>query len=108
MGSLYQYYPNKAALLFRLQERESADAWRSLEAILDGRALEERIFRRVREFLREALAGSRPDLDLATELFVAVVAGVGDRVCRLAPAPAEVRRLASATSGMLCDQLGLR
>jgi AcrR family transcriptional regulator len=34
VGSLYQYYPNKAALLFRLQERETEQTWAEVEAIL--------------------------------------------------------------------------
>jgi AcrR family transcriptional regulator len=34
VGSLYQYYPNKAALLFRLQARETAETWGEVEAIL--------------------------------------------------------------------------
>jgi AcrR family transcriptional regulator len=34
VGSLYQYYPNKASLLFRLQERETEETWQEIEAIL--------------------------------------------------------------------------
>jgi AcrR family transcriptional regulator len=34
VGSLYQYYPNKASLLFCVQERETGDTWRGIEAIL--------------------------------------------------------------------------
>lgn len=34
VGSLYQYYPNKQALLFRLHEREAQTTWATLDAIL--------------------------------------------------------------------------
>ena len=34
VGSLYQYYPNKASLLFRLQEQETVETWGEIEAIL--------------------------------------------------------------------------
>jgi AcrR family transcriptional regulator len=38
VGSLYQYYPNKAALLFRLQADEMERTWAELAAILADRA----------------------------------------------------------------------
>jgi AcrR family transcriptional regulator len=38
VGSLYQYYPNKQALLFRLQEREMETTWRALDALLSDRS----------------------------------------------------------------------
>jgi AcrR family transcriptional regulator len=50
IGSLYQYYPNKAALLFRLHEREWERNWSALEAILTDAA------RAPSERLREAVA----------------------------------------------------
>jgi AcrR family transcriptional regulator len=34
VGSLYQYYPNKEAVLFRLHEREAQATWANLGAIL--------------------------------------------------------------------------
>lgn len=50
VGSLYQYYPNKAALLFALQEREIQATTAMLEAILDDDTLSPR--RRVTEAVR--------------------------------------------------------
>jgi AcrR family transcriptional regulator len=35
VGSLYQYYPNKASLLFRVHEQEDRRTWGEIEAILD-------------------------------------------------------------------------
>ena len=37
VGSLYQYYPNKAALLFKLHERETFENWERLQGILGDR-----------------------------------------------------------------------
>jgi AcrR family transcriptional regulator len=34
VGSLYQYYPNKEAVLFRLHEREAQATWATLDEIL--------------------------------------------------------------------------
>lgn len=50
VGSLYQYYPNKAALLFALQEKEIATTTAMLEAILGDDSLSPR--RRVTEAVR--------------------------------------------------------
>ncbi len=36
VGSLYQYYPNKESLLFRLHEREAQATWAALDAILSN------------------------------------------------------------------------
>jgi AcrR family transcriptional regulator len=36
VGSLYQYYPNKASLLFRVHEQEDERTWGEIEAILEG------------------------------------------------------------------------
>jgi AcrR family transcriptional regulator len=70
VGSLYQYYPNKAALLFRLHELESADTVATVESLLcEGTASPRRRLRAaVRAFfeteaseapLREALGLAR-------------------------------------------------
>lgn len=54
IGSLYQYYPNKEALLFHLHEREVQTTWRNMEAILDDTDLtpRQRIFRAVDYFFQ--------------------------------------------------------
>jgi AcrR family transcriptional regulator len=67
VGSLYQYYPNKSALLFRLHELEASDTLAKISALLgeSKRGPRERLFAAVRAFfeteaaeapLREALA----------------------------------------------------
>jgi AcrR family transcriptional regulator len=38
VGSLYQYYPNKASLLFRVQESETDDTWGEVAALLGDRS----------------------------------------------------------------------
>jgi AcrR family transcriptional regulator len=35
VGSLYQYYPNKASLLFRVHEQENERTWGEIETILE-------------------------------------------------------------------------
>lgn len=35
VGSLYQYYPNKASLLFRVHEQENEKTWSEIEVILE-------------------------------------------------------------------------
>lgn len=58
VGSLYQYYPNKAALLLRLHELESGDTMAAVAAILlsgDG-SPRERLHAAVREFFRTEAA----------------------------------------------------
>ena len=70
VGSLYQYYPNKAALLFRLHELESGDTSALIARILadPSKTPRERVFAAVRAFfeteaaeapLREALGLAR-------------------------------------------------
>jgi AcrR family transcriptional regulator len=36
VGSLYQYYPNKASLLFRVHQQEDEKTWREIEEILEA------------------------------------------------------------------------
>lgn len=52
VGSLYQYYPNKAALLFRLHELETVDTLATISDLLgDGaRSPRDRVFAAVRAF----------------------------------------------------------
>jgi AcrR family transcriptional regulator len=73
VGSLYQYYPNKAALLFRLHEREAEATWSELEAILRDRSLApgERLRRAVRRYFETESAESelRRSLQHAEVLF---------------------------------------
>jgi AcrR family transcriptional regulator len=71
VGSLYQYYPNKAALLFRLQEAEMQETWRSIETILDDRSLapRERLLRGVQRFF----AAEAEELELNRSLQLAQV-----------------------------------
>ncbi len=73
VGSLYQYYPNKASLLFRLHEREGRQTWGELEAILDDRSLSpgERLRRAVRRYFETESAESnlRRSLQYAEVLF---------------------------------------
>jgi AcrR family transcriptional regulator len=54
VGSLYQYFPNKAALLFRLQANEWVETWEGVEDILDDvtRSPRERLARAVLAFFR--------------------------------------------------------
>lgn len=99
VGSLYQYYPNKAAILFRLHEREWEENWRRLAALLaDGaRSPRERIEAAVAAFFASESEESalRRSLELArvhirdTPEFRAFEArvkeGVGRFLAELAP-----------------------
>lgn len=61
VGSLYQYYPNKAALLFALQEREIQATTAMLEAILDDDSCSprRRVSKAVRGFFETEAAEAR-------------------------------------------------
>lgn len=73
VGSLYQYFPNKAALLFRLQADEWDETWSVVEQILGDRrhAPLERLRRVVLAFFRSERqeAALRVALDDAGALF---------------------------------------
>lgn len=58
VGSLYQYYPNKAALLFRLHELESADTFAAISAVLGEEVTNprDRVFAAVRAFFETEAA----------------------------------------------------
>lgn len=149
VGSLYQYYPNKASLLFCLHEREAQQTWGEIEAILDSptgsprerlfravhrffqteaaeaplrrslqiaevlfyespefHEIEERGFRRIRVYLREALPASR-DIDFEVELLISMVTGIAERVTRRPRSDYALRKWSRACSEMLCQHLGL-
>ncbi len=61
VGSLYQYYPNKAALLFALQEREIEATTTTLEAIFGDETLpaRRRLIEAVRRFFETEAAEAR-------------------------------------------------
>lgn len=69
VGSLYQYYPNRAALLLRLSQLENADTLAQLSALLadDRRTPRERVIAAVRAFFASeaAEAPMRSGLDQA-------------------------------------------
>jgi AcrR family transcriptional regulator len=73
VGSLYQYFPNKAALLFRLQADEWDETWSVLEEILgdSGAPPRDRLHRAVLTFFRSERqeAALRQALDDAGALF---------------------------------------
>ncbi len=52
VGSLYQYYPNKASLLFRVHEQEDERTWGEIEAIMEevGTPPRERVVRAIDRF----------------------------------------------------------
>lgn len=73
VGSLYQYFPNKSALLFKLQANEWLETWEAVEAILEdgARAPKERLVRAVIAFFRSERqeAALRDALDRAGAAF---------------------------------------
>jgi AcrR family transcriptional regulator len=73
VGSLYQYFPNKQSLLFRLQANEWEQTWGLIEGILSDTSVppKARLRRAVAEFFRSerAEADLRVALDDAGALF---------------------------------------
>jgi AcrR family transcriptional regulator len=66
VGSLYQYFPNKEALLFRLQADEWADTWSILEEILADPRTEP--FSRLRRAVLTFFRSEREEAALRTAL----------------------------------------
>ena len=58
VGSLYQYYPNKASLLFRVHEQEDERTWGEIEGILEevGTPPRERVIRAIDQFFETEAA----------------------------------------------------
>ncbi len=73
VGSLYQYYPNKVALLFRLHELETHDTKAAISTLLgdETKAPRERVFAAVRAFFETEAAEAplRQALGLARVYF---------------------------------------
>jgi len=70
-------------------------------------AIQARAERDVQAFLRDAVGVPSRRLAFETQLVLATVAGLAERVTREPPGPAALRRWADAASGMLCTRLGL-
>jgi AcrR family transcriptional regulator len=152
VGSLYQYFPNKEAILFAIHSRTVAGAWIEVQRILDAdtesartkirlvaelffhsetkdvatmgsaaqdidqyfkdhpqsRALNEQIFRRFTEFVREAMPKrtKKARVELLTQLLVTVIESVGRSVAlRQLPGPV-IDAWAAAIGDMLADFIG--
>nr|WP_229421023.1 TetR family transcriptional regulator [Telluria antibiotica] len=89
VGSLYQYFPNKAAILFRLQ----ADEWRRTTAPL-------------RSILEDATQPPHARLRaLAADLLMDTLSAVGKRFSERPRTGAEIAAYADALADMLCAWL---
>jgi AcrR family transcriptional regulator len=75
VGSLYQYYPNKAALLVGLHERDAEGLWAELDAVLAdaGTAPRERLARIVHGFFQ--VQGAATDHHVALQEAQALISG---------------------------------
>ena len=123
VGSLYQYFPNKAAILFRLQEEE----WRDTAALLSGILLDQaqapphRLRAAVHAFVRSecAEAAMRTALGDAAPLYrdapeAEAPRTAGERImqaflCEALPeAPEAARLLAGEVMAMALGEVGER
>jgi AcrR family transcriptional regulator len=127
IGSLYQYFPNKAAILFRLQSDEWRRTTELLQGILDDprRPPLERLRALAQAFLRSeceeagvrlALSDSAPRYHdapeaqaarraLAGEVIAATLGAVGERFSTRPRTPAEIEAYAEAMADMFCAYL---
>jgi len=155
VGSLYQYFPNKEAILFRLQAEEWQQTGRLVHGLLDDRSrppaerlrsvvkaffrseCEEAALRmalsdavplyrdadetrehrlasrqRFRAFMREALPETgAADRLRAADVVLMSMSAIGKSISEDGRSPAEVDRMAEATSDMFCawfDRLAAR
>ncbi|MFV2173763.1 TetR/AcrR family transcriptional regulator [Actinomadura sp. LOL_016] len=69
IGSLYQYFPNKDAILVELVTAHARDGVAAIERLLDGGPLPERLEDRIRLFVRAALDNHSGDPALHRVLF---------------------------------------
>jgi AcrR family transcriptional regulator len=78
VGSLYQYYPNKAALLLRLHERDAETSWTTLRAILDdtGTPSRQRLAQIVYGFFQ--VQGAATDHHVALQEAQALISGTDE------------------------------
>ena len=149
VGSLYQYFPNKQALIYALHTRTIEAAWLEVQRVLDHprwsarqkiervagyffrtesedvsrmglllgelegdfeaqpehRALEEKVARRFRRFVKEARP--RGDAGFDSELLITVLESVGRSVAARGLGRAALDRRARACAKMLADYLSL-
>lgn len=123
VGSLYQYFPNKAAILFRLQSDEWRETTQLLREILEDRRLPplERLRSLVHTFLRSecdeaevrgALGDAAPLYRDAPEAQAVRASGAGivqAFMCEALPdAPEDTRRLAGELIKTTLSQVGKR
>jgi AcrR family transcriptional regulator len=66
VGSLYQYFPNKEAILFHLQQQEWFETWAIMDKILNDRSLS--VVKRHEKFVREFFRSEFAEADLRRAL----------------------------------------
>ncbi|WP_233510661.1 TetR/AcrR family transcriptional regulator [Actinomadura craniellae] len=69
IGSLYQYFPNKDAILVELSTAHARAGIAAVERLLDGGALPDRLEDKIRLFVRAAIDNHRDDPALHRVLF---------------------------------------